>query len=80
MDKRSTYVVQPFKVGSKKGNSLALIIPSEIVKGYDINTSTVFALRTNEKTRTVMFQTINDTVIFGNYPAIPKLLPRDIRA
>lgn len=63
MEERLIHVLQPFKLGSKKGNSLGLIIPSEIVKRYDINTSTVFALHTDEKTRTVMLQTINQEVV-----------------
>lgn len=63
MDERSIHVIQPFKLGSRKGNSLGLIIPSQIVKRYDINPSTVFALHADEKTRTVMLQTINQEVV-----------------
>lgn len=32
-------------VGSKKSKSLAIVIPAEIVKKYQVNTSTIFVLR-----------------------------------
>jgi hypothetical protein len=42
---KNLFSVQPYAVGSKTSKSLAIVIPSEVVKKYQINTSTVFVLR-----------------------------------
>jgi hypothetical protein len=48
---KSTFVIQPYRVGSKMGRSLAVVIPSKIVKEQQIDTSTIFVARSdcNEK-------------------------------
>lgn len=53
---KSTYVIQPYLVGSKAGKSLALIIPASVAKEYDINPSTVFALHLNANTKRIQLQ------------------------
>jgi antitoxin component of MazEF toxin-antitoxin module len=50
---KSIYVVQPYLVGSKNGKSLALIIPARVAQEYNINPSTVFAVRFNADTKTI---------------------------
>jgi|tagenome__1003787_1003787.scaffolds.fasta_scaffold20988496_5 hypothetical protein len=42
---RNNFLKQPYPVGSKNSKSLAVVIPSEIVKKNKIDTSTVFALK-----------------------------------
>jgi antitoxin component of MazEF toxin-antitoxin module len=59
MYKKEVYAVQPYKVGSKNANSLAVILPAMVVKEYNVNTSTVFALRADDKTKKIVLQTIN---------------------
>ena len=55
---RNLYVIQPYVVGSKNSRSLALVIPASIVKEYQIDTSTVFALKPKVDTRTItLYQT-----------------------
>ena len=56
---KSIYVIQPYHVGSKYAKSLALVIPAKIVKEYNLNISTVFALRAEQKTKKITLQTIN---------------------
>jgi hypothetical protein len=53
---RKMYVLQPYEVGSKRSKSLALLIPAKMVREYNINTSTVFALRANSGTKTITLQ------------------------
>jgi hypothetical protein len=52
------YVLQPYRVGSKKAKSLVVLIPSEVVKTCSIDTSTIFTLRGDENTKTVTLQTL----------------------
>jgi antitoxin component of MazEF toxin-antitoxin module len=42
---RLTHVVQPYWVGTKDRKSLAMIIPAQIVKEQNLNTSTILAMR-----------------------------------
>ena len=52
MINKNVYVVQPYKVGGTKAkNSLAMIIPSKIVKGHNIDPSTIFVIRTEEENK-----------------------------
>lgn len=54
---RNFYVIQPYEVGgSKKAKSLALLIPSKMVRECNISTDTVFALRANNCTKTITLQ------------------------
>ena len=46
---KKLYALQPYMVGSKKGKSLVVVIPSEVVKTCNIDTSTVFTLRGDQK-------------------------------
>jgi len=57
---KSVYVLQPYYVGSKRGKSLALIIPSKIVKKFHLNVSTVFALSTDEIAKGITLKSISD--------------------
>jgi len=50
---RNLHVVQPYWVGTKDKKSLALIIPAQVAKEQDLDSSTVFALRA-EKTKIVL--------------------------
>ena len=49
---RSVYATQPYLVGSKDRKSLAIIIPARLVKEYDVDTSTIFAVRADKGRRT----------------------------
>src|SRR6266516_7001954 len=53
---RSLYVIQPYEVGSKKAKSLALVIPAKVVKKYNITISTVFVLKANTQTKTIVLE------------------------
>jgi len=53
---RRVKILQPYEVGSKKAPSLALVIPAGIVKRYQIDTSTAFAVRANTETNLVTLQ------------------------
>ncbi|KAA2283095.1 AbrB/MazE/SpoVT family DNA-binding domain-containing protein [Candidatus Nitrosocosmicus agrestis] len=52
---RNTYLLQPYEVGAKNAKSLALVIPSAIVKKYQINPSTGFALKYDESKIVLQF-------------------------
>ena len=54
MSKRNVYVVQPYEVGPKVRKSLALIIPSKIVKDYDIDNNTIFILKPENYSRIIL--------------------------
>jgi hypothetical protein len=45
---KEKFLVQPYLVGSSKSKSLAIVIPSEIVKRYHIDDSTGFILKFDE--------------------------------
>lgn len=62
LNMKSTYLVQPYHVGSKNAKSLALIIPAEVAKGYNITTSTVLALRAERNPGTITLQMIDETI------------------
>lgn len=55
---KSVYALQPYQVGSKNGKSLVLVIPAKVAKKYNIDTSTIFALKGDDKTGTVTLQTV----------------------
>jgi hypothetical protein len=59
MIRKNAYVVQPYHVGTKYRKSLAVIIPAEIAKEYQMNSSTVLILHVNQKARRITLQTIN---------------------
>jgi hypothetical protein len=51
---RYTHVIQPYWVGTKDRKSLAFIIPSQIVKEQNFDTSTVFAMRATEDAEIIL--------------------------
>jgi hypothetical protein len=55
---KSLYILQPYHVGSKNARSLALVIPSEVKRECDIDTSTAFALFVDKVTKGVTLRTI----------------------
>ena len=62
---KSIFVIQPYRVGSKMGNSLAVVIPSKIVKEQQIDTSTIFVAHSdcNEKIILEKITLLNEKVI-----------------
>jgi hypothetical protein len=58
---RRIYATQPYEVGSKRGRSLALIIPAGIARQCNITPNTVFSVKADTRTKTVTLQTINLT-------------------
>ena len=56
---KSVYIIQPYMVGSKNSKSLAIIIPSEIKKKFDIDISTPFVVYPDSKSKKVTVQNIN---------------------
>ena len=58
---RPLYVVKPYKVGSKVGNSTAMVIPADVVKECDINTYALLALRADAKTKDIRIRVLVDT-------------------
>jgi hypothetical protein len=59
---KSIYALQPYQVGSKHGKSLVICIPSRIAKECHIDTSTIFALRIDEKNKRLTLQTMEGTL------------------
>jgi antitoxin component of MazEF toxin-antitoxin module len=51
---RHIHVVQPYWVGTKDRKSLALIIPAQIAKEQNLNASTIFALRIDDKKKIIL--------------------------
>jgi hypothetical protein len=51
---RNVYATQPYLVGSKDRKSLAIIIPARLVKEYDVDTSTIFAVRADKRTKSIL--------------------------
>lgn len=60
---KSVYVLQPYKVGSTRAKSLALIIPAKVARKYGIDTSTVFAVQTNTSTNTITLQQTSHPIV-----------------
>lgn len=61
MNKKHLYAVQPYHVGSKDGKSLAIVIPADLTRKYDINTDTIFAVMDNDKKRIVTLQMVKSS-------------------
>jgi hypothetical protein len=55
------YLVQPYLVGSKQGRSLVLTIPSEVAKHCNLDTSTIFFMRIDAQTKTIILRAMNET-------------------
>lgn len=65
---KSVYVLQPYKVGSTRAKSLALIIPAKVARKYGIDTSTVFAVQTNTSTNTITLQQTSHPIVKQEIP------------
>lgn len=61
LNKKHLYAVQPYHVGSKYGKSLAIVIPADLARKYDINTETIFAVMDNDKKRIVTLQMVKSS-------------------
>lgn len=54
-------MIQPYKVGTKNGESLAMIIPARFARDNRIDTSTIFILRNEEnQTGKILLKRINN--------------------
>lgn len=56
---KNVYAIQPYYVGSKNGKSLAIVIPAKVARKYNLDTSTIFALKTDDITNTVTLQNVH---------------------
>jgi len=59
MSSRITYVSQPYQVGRRDRKSLAFIIPAKIVKKYNIDPSTIFAVRAEQQTNSIVLKIVD---------------------
>jgi hypothetical protein len=59
--RRTTYVIQPYEVGSKGGKSLAIIIPAKIARQCQITPNTLFSVKGDRTTKAVTLQTVKLT-------------------
>lgn len=55
---KNVYLIQPYEVGSKKGKSLAVILPVDVRKQCDIYPSTILTLRVDGKTKSITLQDV----------------------
>jgi hypothetical protein len=61
MSNNELYVVRPYKVGTKSGKSLAMIIPAGFARDNHIDTSTIFILKNEDsKIGKIILQRIRD--------------------
>jgi hypothetical protein len=56
---KSVYVLQPYYVGSKHGKSLAIVIPAKVARKYNLDSSTIFSLKTDDLTHTITLQNVH---------------------
>lgn len=56
---KDIHVIQPFRVGSKEKTSLAIILPSRLVKEHGLNISTVLAVRFDSKSNNLILKPID---------------------
>ena len=57
---KKRYVIQPYNVGKDK-KSLAIVIPCQIVKKYNLNSfSTIFFMQEEEQTNSLVLRTIEE--------------------
>jgi heterodisulfide reductase subunit A-like polyferredoxin len=59
MSSKITYVSQPYQVGHRDRKSLAFIIPAKIVKKYNIDPSTIFAVRADQQTNSIVLKIVD---------------------
>lgn len=58
MIEKDVYIVQPYKVGTKTKQSLAMVIPANIVKSHKLDPSTIFVIRTEESEKKIILERI----------------------
>jgi hypothetical protein len=51
---KEIYSIQPYEVGSKKYKCHAVVIPSDVIRECDINSSSIFNLKVDEKTKQII--------------------------
>jgi antitoxin component of MazEF toxin-antitoxin module len=59
---KSTYFVQPYRVGSKQGESLALVIPARLRREADITNSTILMIKIDGNTKRITVQKVNEII------------------
>jgi hypothetical protein len=67
---RRVYPIQPYELGSKNYKSLALVIPAAVVKEYEIDRSTVFALMPDMNAKKVTIYQTTFPIEKGNQKEI----------
>jgi hypothetical protein len=67
---KTIYAIQPYQVGQKERQSIAMIIPSGIVKEFHIDKNTVLILRPHQN-GTLTIETIRGTEQFDQKSKIP---------
>jgi hypothetical protein len=76
---KAIHILQPYHVGSRRGRSLAIIIPAEIVREYCIDTSTVFALRINANEKKVILQMLSGLKDSDQNYTTPSITDTDLK-
>jgi len=61
-DMRKYYVIGPYQLGSKKGKSWVVGIPSEVAKAFQISASTLFALTVQKDSKSITLQQVNEVI------------------
>ena len=57
---KKRFLIQPYNVGKDK-KSMAIVIPSQIVKKYNLNSSsTIFFMQEEEQTNSLLLKTIDE--------------------
>jgi hypothetical protein len=57
---KKRFLIQPYNVGKDK-KSMAIVIPSQIVKKYNLNSSsTIFFMQEEEQTNSFLLKTIDE--------------------
>ena len=67
---KKIYAIQPYEVGQKERKSTAMIIPSGIVKEFNIDKNTVLILRPHQN-GTLTIETIRGSEQFDQKSMIP---------
>jgi hypothetical protein len=57
---KSVYALQPYYVGSKRGKSLAIVLPVHLVRKYSLNESTIFLVRSDESKNIITLESMYD--------------------
>ena len=74
MGLKSFYVVQPYEVGNKNSKkSLAIILPAKITKLLNIDASTAFEVRCDERVKNITMWVLNtaNTAKENNKTTVP---------